>query len=231
MTAGTGTCLACRARFFKKCSRGNCIQPDGLVVSAAASPSPGMNPARETGRDPTPPGSLGRPQKSHTKESRTMNEKQRIATKKIRNYMWWSMGAGLVPVPFLDLAAIAGVQLKMLSEVAKVYNVPFHESRGKAVIGALVGTLVPQSLACGVVGSALKAIPAVGTIAGASALAVFSGASAWALGNVFVQHFEAGGTFLDFDPEAVREYFRAQFEEGKKMAASMEAEQSHATQS
>jgi uncharacterized protein (DUF697 family) len=160
-----------------------------------------------------------------------MNEKQQTATKKIRNYMWWSTGAGLVPVPFLDLVAISGVQLKMVSELAKVYDVPFNESRGKALIGALVGTLVPSSLACGVVGSALKAIPAVGSIAGASALALFSGASAWALGKVFVQHFEAGGTFLDFDPEAVREYFRTQFEEGRKMAASMQAEQSPAAES
>lgn len=159
-----------------------------------------------------------------------MNEKQQIATKKIRNYMWWSMGAGLVPVPFLDLIAISGVQLKMVSELAKIYDVPFNESRGKAIIGALVGSLVPQSLACSVVGSALKAIPAVGAIAGASALALFSGGAAWALGNVFVQHFEAGGTFLDFEPEAVRDYFRTQFEEGQKMAASMRSDQSPAAE-
>ncbi len=159
-----------------------------------------------------------------------MNEKQQIATKKIRNYMWWSMGAGLVPVPFLDLLAISGVQLKMVSELAKVYEVPFHESRGKAIIGALIGSLVPQSLACSVVGSALKAIPAVGAIAGASAMAASSGAAAWALGKVFIQHFEAGGTFLDFDPEAVRDYFRKQFEEGQQMAASMHSERSPAAE-
>jgi uncharacterized protein (DUF697 family) len=159
-----------------------------------------------------------------------MNEKERIATKKIRNYMWWSMGAGLVPVPFLDLVAISGVQVKMLSELSKIYDVPFNENRGKAVIGALLGALVPQSLACGVVGSALKAIPTVGTIAGASTLVLTSGASAWALGKVFVQHFEAGGTFLDFDPDAVRDYFKKQFEEGRKMAASMQDEQSPAAE-
>jgi uncharacterized protein (DUF697 family) len=159
-----------------------------------------------------------------------MNEKERIATKKIRNYMWWSMGAGLVPVPFLDLVAISGVQVKMLSELSKIYGVPFNENRGKAVIGALLGALVPQSLTCGVVGSALKAIPTVGTIAGASTLVLTSGASAWALGKVFVQHFEAGGTFLDFDPDAVRDYFKKQFEEGRKMAASMQDEQSPAAE-
>jgi uncharacterized protein (DUF697 family) len=159
-----------------------------------------------------------------------MNEKQRTATKKVRNYMWWSMGAGLVPLPFLDLVAISGVQLRMVSEIARIYQVPFKENRSKSIIAALVGTLVPQSLACSVVGSALKAIPAVGAIAGASTMALSSGASTWAIGKVFIQHFEAGGTFLNFDPETVREYFRTQFEEGQKVAASIESEQSPAAE-
>jgi len=33
----------------------------------------------------------------------------------------------------------------------------------------------------------------------------FSGAYAWALGKVFIQHFQSGGTFLDFDAEKVKE--------------------------
>ena len=27
------------------------------------------------------------------------------------------------------------------------------------------------------------------------------------MGKVFIQHFESGGTFLDFDPDKVRSYF------------------------
>ena len=46
--------------------------------------------------------------------------------------------------------------------------------------------------------------------------------STWALGKVFIQHFESGGTFLDFDPEEVKEYFKAQFEEGREVAATLE---------
>ena len=45
-------------------------------------------------------------------------------------------------------------------------------------------------------------------------MALFVAAYTWALGNVFIQHFEAGGTFLDFDPEKVREHFRTYFKEG-----------------
>jgi uncharacterized protein (DUF697 family) len=154
-----------------------------------------------------------------------MSEKRQDALKKVRNYMWWSMGAGLVPVPILDLVAVSGVQLKMLADISKIYEVPFHESRVKAVIGSLLGFIVPQSLSCGLVGSAIKAIPGVGALAGAPAMALFSGASAWALGNVFIQHFESGGTFLDFDPDAVKEYFRTQFQEGQQLASKLSTEE------
>jgi uncharacterized protein (DUF697 family) len=153
-----------------------------------------------------------------------VSEKQDKALKKVRNYMWWSMGAGLVPVPFLDLVAVSGVQLKMLAEISKIYEVPFQESRGKALIGSLLGFIVPQSLACGVVGSVMKAIPGLGALAGAPAMALFAGSAAWALGKVFVQHFESGGTFLDFNPEKVKEYFKTQFQEGQTVATAMQSE-------
>ena len=154
-----------------------------------------------------------------------MSEKQEKALKTIKNYMWFSMGAGLIPVPFVDLAAVSGVQLKMVDEISKIYEVPFQENRGKAVIGSLVGFVLPHATACGMLGSLLKAIPVVGTLAGAPAMALFCGAYAWALGNVFIQHFESGGTFLNFKPDEVKEYFRAKFEEGKNVASTMETEQ------
>ena len=46
--------------------------------------------------------------------------------------------------------------------------------------------------------------------------AILGGASTYAIGKVFVQHFESGGTILTFDPQRVREYYEQQFEKGKK---------------
>jgi uncharacterized protein (DUF697 family) len=143
-------------------------------------------------------------------------DKQQSALKTVRTYMWWSMGAGLIPVPFADLAAVTGVQLKMLNEISKLYGIAFQENRGKAVVGSLIGSIVPGTLAFGALGSALKAVPVIGTFAGAPAMVLFCGASTWALGKVFIQHFESGGTFLDFDPDEVREYYKAQFDESRK---------------
>ena len=48
---------------------------------------------------------------------------------------------------------------------------------------------------------------------------IFAGASTYAVGKVFHQHFASGGTFLDFDAEKTRGYFSQLFEQGKKVAA------------
>jgi uncharacterized protein (DUF697 family) len=134
----------------------------------------------------------------------------------VRKYMLWSMGAGLVPIPWVDMAAIAGVQLKMVSDLAKRYKVAFAESQGKAIIGTLVGSVLPGKLSAGLLGGIVKMVPFVGFVT----VPAFAGASTYALGKVFEQHFASGGTFLTFDPESVRHYFQEQFEKGKAEAAS-----------
>lgn len=145
-----------------------------------------------------------------------------VATDLVKKYMWWSMGAGLIPVPFVDLAAVSGVQLKMLKDMSDIYGIKFSENRGKSIVGALLGSIVPNSLSFGGMGSLLKMIPVVGMFIGGVSMSLFSGAATYAIGKVFIQHFEAGGTFLDFNPEALKEYFFAKFEEGKEIAKEME---------
>ena len=143
-----------------------------------------------------------------------MSEKQNSAFETVRTYMWLSGGAGLIPIMYVDWIAVSGLQLKMLADISKIYGIPFQENLGKAAIGSLAGFIVPHAAAYGTLGSMLKSVPILGSLAGAPAMAAFSAAYAWALGNVFIQHFESGGTFLDFDPERVREHFKAKFASG-----------------
>lgn len=142
-----------------------------------------------------------------------------------RNYTWFSMGAGLIPVPFVDFAAISGLQLKMIYDLCKLYETPFKEQRGKAIIAALLGYIVPDSLTRGILGTMMRSIPVVGPITGALSMPIFTGATTYAIGSVFIRHFEMGGTLLDFEPEKVKEYFKQKFEEGKKFAESLTTRQ------
>lgn len=150
-----------------------------------------------------------------------MEERELAAKKIVKNYMWWSMGAGLIPVPFVDLAAVSGVQLKMLKDMAEIYEIKFAENKGKSIVSALLGSIVPNSLSAGNMGSLLKMIPLVGPVLGGLSMSIFSGGATYAIGKIFIQHFEAGGTFLDFNPAAVKEYFHKLYEEGKTVAQEM----------
>ncbi len=147
--------------------------------------------------------------------------KQEESQELVRKYMWWSMGAGLIPVPLVDLAAVSGVQLKMLSDMSEIYGIEFSANRGKSIVSALLGSILPNSLSAGNIGSLLKMIPFVGTMLGGLSMSLFSGAATYAIGKVFIQHFEAGGTFLDFNPITVKEYFKTLFAEGQKIAKEM----------
>jgi uncharacterized protein (DUF697 family) len=128
----------------------------------------------------------------------------------MRSYMGWSTGAGLLPLPGLDLAAIIGVQVKMLQSMAGVYGVPFQTNMVKPLIVALFNGGGAYMLAAPAA-SMLKFVPLVGSIAGMLTMPALAAASCYATAKVFIQHFESGGTFLDFDPAKVREYYAQQF--------------------
>lgn len=147
-----------------------------------------------------------------------MEEKELTAKKIVKNYMWWSMGAGLIPIPLVDLAAVSGVQIKMLKDMSEIYEIKFSENKGKSIVSALLGSIVPNSLSVGNMGSLLKMVPVLGPVIGGFSMSIFSGAATYAIGKVFIQHFEAGGTFLDFNPVTVKEYFHTLYAEGQTIA-------------
>jgi uncharacterized protein (DUF697 family) len=135
----------------------------------------------------------------------------------IRHYMYWAMGAGLIPAPLIDVAAILAIQLKLVAALADHYHKDFRKDAGKAFVGALVGGSLPTA-AAGPVASLVKTIPLVGQLAGAVTMPALAGASTYATGRVFVQHFENGGTFDTFDPETARPDYEEQFKKARTVS-------------
>ncbi len=133
----------------------------------------------------------------------------------VRKYMLATAGAGLMPLPLVDLVAVSGLQLAMLNSLAKLYRIEFSEELGKSVIASLVGGGLPLPLSTALA-SLLRGVPLLGPAVGFMGVALFAGASTYALGRVFIQHFESGGTFLTFDPEKVRDFYNQKVDEGKQ---------------
>ena len=150
-----------------------------------------------------------------------MNERIESADKIIRNHIVWSMGAGLIPVPIADFFAVSAIQLDMVRQMCKLYDLDFKETEGKAVISSLTSSGLARLGAR----AALKFIPGIGSVVGGMTMAVLSGASTYALGEVFKKHFETGGTFLDFDVDRLTKMYKDKFEKGKKVAEKIKKEQ------
>lgn len=138
----------------------------------------------------------------------------------VRTYMLWSMAGGIAPV-IVDTIVVAGVQIKMLHSLAKLYNIPFTQNIGKSVVASMAGGVSSGAVSRGGLGTALKMIPIVGPIMGCVAMPVLAGASSFAIGKLFIQHFESGGTFLNFDPGKVRDHFAQLYKQGKEMASKI----------
>ena len=153
-----------------------------------------------------------------------MNERIESADKIIRNHIVWSMGAGLIPVPIADFFAVSAIQLDMVRQMCKLYDIDFKETEGKAVISSMTGSGLARLGAR----AAIKFIPGIGTVVGGMTMAVLSGASTYALGEVFKKHFETGGTFLDFDVDRLTKMYKEKFEKGKKVAKEMRKKQEQA---
>lgn len=138
----------------------------------------------------------------------------------IRNSVVFSSGAGLIPIPIVDLMAVTAVQLEMIRRLSKLYEVDFKETEGKAAILALTSSSLAR------LGGRMlaKMIPVVGSIVGGVAVSALSGASTYAVGEVFKRHFNKGGTFLDFDWTSFKNFYNEKFEKGKEYAAKIKRE-------
>jgi uncharacterized protein (DUF697 family) len=132
----------------------------------------------------------------------------------VNSYVPWAAASGMIPVPTADMVVLVGLQLRMLSKLGSMYNVSFTENSVKSSVSALIGTVVASGAGASL-GSLIKAVPVVGTYIGFVATPGTFAAVTYAIGRVFVTHFEAGGTFLDFDPQKTREFFKAEFEKAK----------------
>ena len=158
------------------------------------------------------------PSKSTTEESASKTEQRSKADEIVRKKVYYAVGVGFVPIPFVDFIGVTSLQLHMVKQLSHLYDTRFSEQKVKNIISALIGGFIPATTAT-MIASIVKVIPIIGWRLGAGTASILSGASTYAVGKIFIQHFESGGTILDFQPNKVKENFKALFAKGKEMAA------------
>lgn len=132
----------------------------------------------------------------------------------IKKHAFGSSIFGYIPIPIADALGIMAVQRKMLFQLAKNYKVPYSQSLAKNLLRTLAGGIAARSA----IPVAIKMVPGIGVLFGSTGMAAIGSASTYAVGKVFQQHFEAGGTLEDFNANQKKESFEAELKAGLKLS-------------
>lgn len=144
-------------------------------------------------------------------DAQTSSTKLDRARALVRRNVLWALGIGLLPFPIVDFVALTGFQVKMIKELSDLYGVPFHDKKARTLVWSLVTGLGSVVLTGAVAGSLVKSVPVLGQVLGVVGVSAVAGALTQAMGDLFIMHFEAGGTLLTFDVEAMRAHFRQEY--------------------
>jgi uncharacterized protein (DUF697 family) len=153
----------------------------------------------------------------------TMGSRKDKSEAVIKSSVMWSMGAGLIPIPVADMVAVTAIQMDMLKQLCVIYEINFSESQFKTLLATLTGSALSRMGA-----EAIKVIPGLGSVIGGVSMAAISGATTYAVGQVFMTHFENGGNMQNFDVEAFKDFYKKQFERGKAFVEELRKEKTTA---
>jgi uncharacterized protein (DUF697 family)/predicted GTPase len=108
---------------------------------------------------------------------------ERRALPHIIGYSTLATTAGAVPIPWLDLLVLPGIQSQMIYHLARLYGQPLSAARFLELAGTLgLGVLLRQASR-----EVIKFVPYVGSVAGG----MLAGASTFALGKAFCYYYSA----------------------------------------
>jgi len=125
---------------------------------------------------------------------------QRLAEAKnlSRHYVLIATGLPLLPFPLLDIAVVLALQVKLVHDLAHLYEVPFDAKLAKPLLASLLSC---GAVSCGgivLIGLGMT-VPGLTTLVGGGYSGGFAGTTL-ATSEIFIRHFESGGTLANFEP-------------------------------
>jgi uncharacterized protein (DUF697 family) len=126
----------------------------------------------------------------------------------IMGYSTLAATAGAVPVPFVDMVLIPGIQARMAHHLARLYGQPMTPDRVKEIAAAVGVGMISRQLAR----QATKFIPVVGSAVGAAV----GGASTYAFGRALCYYFQAVHEGHVPNAAALKAYYKEQYADAEK---------------
>jgi uncharacterized protein (DUF697 family)/predicted GTPase len=120
----------------------------------------------------------------------------------VLSYSTLAAGAGAIPVPFVDLLLIPGIQAKMVHALADAYGQPMTTERFWEIASSIGTGVVARQAAR----ETAKFIPGIGVAAGAA----LAWGLTYALGRAFCQYFQSIREGHVPDPAQLKQLFEAE---------------------
>lgn len=147
-----------------------------------------------------------------------VNQQRRFEAERIvHQHAAVAAGVGVIPVPAIDIAGLAAVQLRMLAKLADKYDVKYSGNLARTLVSALLGVLVPLSLKATTYGF-LRAVPVFGPLLGFLTLPGFAWAATYAIGTVFIDSFEQDEDLDNIDVDKAKQRVKDVFEKASAKA-------------
>jgi uncharacterized protein (DUF697 family) len=121
----------------------------------------------------------------------------------VEKHATYAAAGGLIPIPIADVAGVTAIIVHMASNLARHYTIPPDRNRTRALVLGLIGAMAPVGLGALTSSSLLRFIPGANLV-GMAVTSVAAAACTRSIGLIFIEHFESGGTLLDFDPDAYK---------------------------
>lgn len=157
-------------------------------------------------------------------ETTVLEELRLKANNCIKNHVIAAMGVGLVPSFWFEAIGVTGIEVKLIRDLAKIYDFPIPgELVAYKILISVIFTIAPFYLASKMK-SAVKGVPLLGHITYITFLSASSGVAVYAVGKIFQEHYESGGSFISQNNRYLKKFFKEKYAEGEKVVPTYVAE-------
>jgi uncharacterized protein (DUF697 family) len=118
----------------------------------------------------------------------------------IERHAKYAAAGGLIPLPIADVAGVTAIIVRLVRQLARLYEVSERRDRTRAIVLGLLGGVAPVGIGAMATAGFMRFVPGANLLSMA-VTSIAAAACTRSIGLIFLEHFESGGTLLDFKVE------------------------------
>ena len=140
-----------------------------------------------------------------------------LAKHTVKSWSIWASAAGLIPVPVFDFAAISSLQVKMIYDLCKIYDIPYKKETVKSLLGGLAGGALTVVASSYLSTRLFRWMPYAGPVLSVVIQPSLAFTSTFTLGHIFIRRFESGQSLAGLTAESLKSAYQAQVPKAKSL--------------